>query len=207
MRRTITYTFRLPEELRDRVASISNQLNLVSADFIRRAIDEKVARYDDEKRKKENEKLERRQTKLEGRSKERSIGNLDRSVDSLRRKPLSEAYAELDRRPNASDEKLYVELARHILTGGDDVDEIRRRAMKAVESVQRARPLTCPDESEIIAKLEEHMAALKINKNKAPGDYDRFVGIVLDTKKMKSVGEVNNEVEEQESEMNNERED
>jgi predicted DNA-binding protein len=197
------YELRLPRELRRRATETAKSMHQSTSVFIRSAIDEKITKFDDQKRLVEVEKLERRQIRLGQRAgNERSFGNIDRGVARLDRKPLSEAYADLERRPRADDEKLYVELARHILAGGEDPDEIRRRAMKAVDSVQRARPLTCPPEQEILVKLEEHMAALKINKTKAPAaDYDRLVGAVLNTQKIKSVGEIETIPDEQESEQ------
>lgn len=113
-------------------------------------------------------------------------------------KPLTESFADKmadSERANTSsyaDEKLYAELARHIADAGEDPAEIRRRAVKAVDSIRRARPLTCPLENEILIKLEDHIAKIRLDEITPTRNdpYAKLVGVMLDVKKIRSLGNV-----------------
>lgn len=84
----------------------------------------------------------------------------------------------------------YERLARDLLNAGENPEEIKRRAVSAVEAVKRERPLTHPSEAEILTKLEQNLLRVRGQMPKAPErTYDDLVGKIVDVGKVKTLGD------------------
>lgn len=194
------FTFDLSTEMRASIAKTARKLDVNITAFIRIAINEKLKRHEEEKRQ------DNVHHRVEDRGLNRGLSGISRiapdTANEFDPKPLAISFAEKidtsrQQESSPADEKLYAELAKHIVAAGEDPVEIRRRAAKAVDSMRRARVLTCPPEHEILIKLEEHIAKIRLDVLTPKNDpYAKLVGVMLDVKKIRSLGNVDEPADE-----------
>lgn len=175
-----------PKDLVRRSKAVSKIFQIATAQIIRDGFRIRVEELEEKFRQEEAIK-ERAHVKLEAqrmRFADRMApvnANFDKPLRSERRDDLSR-----------DDSDHYDELARHVYTAGDDVEEMRKRAKKAVEEVQRRHPLLPPSESEILMNLESRLLRLREEGAKKEAEHartvDGLVGTVLDTSKIETHG-------------------
>ena len=102
----------------------------------------------------------------------------------------ADAAAETELKANLA--AVYTLHGREILAAGSDEVEVRRRVLRAVESVKRHCPLTHPGDKEILISLEKVIVALRRAQPRSPTfrSYDDLVGAVVDVTKVKTSGKV-----------------
>lgn len=193
----------IPAELHHRTKVVEKRLHTSRSQFIRDAIFERVETLEQKfKREEEDKWLARsrhRSVRL-GTVGAKALG-ISFSESSFATRLAATSPSLPDLAETAADARADVELkadlaavytlhAREILAAGSDEVEVRRRVLRAVESVKRHCPLTHPGDKEILISLEKVVVALHRAQPQASTlrSYDDLVGAVVDVTKVKTSG-------------------
>jgi hypothetical protein len=143
----------------------------------------------------------RKRSESRGKMRRRVTGVGERRVETkLQRIPFSDSDGGLKPLPLPSLgptlDATYEQIARTLIEAGNDPAEIKRRATVGVATVKRERPLTHPNEEEILAKIEENLVRLRQGGGLPKmNTVDGLVGKVIDTSKLKTLGDSGEENE------------
>jgi predicted DNA-binding protein len=190
--------FSIPRELSDRTKKLAKQLKKTCAGITRDALREKIEdiehKFRQEEALRQHEK-EARKAARQG-APRRNIADKPRGLSILsdeiplvtqaRRGSVSPTDPFVD-----PTEKLYIDQAKFIAEAGNDKVKLRVRAIDAIATIKRERPLTSPPDEQIIAKLERYLLVIKQEEAEAPPPptthtIDDLVGRVIDTTKIKT---------------------
>jgi hypothetical protein len=185
----ITRSIQFPKSLIRRATSAGKTFHISFSQLVRDGLELRIAQLDQKLKDEEAQRLAAVEKKKSAR-----VGIVPlRKLGEPMTKPITTPLAErvpFAPRPDESFERLIDTHAQAILDAGSDQNEMRRRAVVAVQAVKDLRPLTHPPETEILAMLETRIIRLRQSGVTPARTFDSFVGAVINPSKVRSHGDV-----------------
>lgn len=197
-----TLSVQVPADLVRRANDLKKKTRINTSQMIRDGLEWRVESLETKLRREEEERNAELAKKAAARAPRRTLSGLGPPIAPVDGLPLA-TRARLGEHPEASDSvaKIYMEHARSIVDGPQS--QIRSRAAACVAAIRREKPLTAPDEHEIISMLETYVVRLRDQREAAegheqkreeiaaaPSAMDKLVGAVIDVSKLKTQGKL-----------------